>query len=73
MKLTIYHGTKIPFVAVGKNQCNLLNFAFKYPNWHSYKTDKATITALNGLLKHHAIVINDNGQFKINLFGANHE
>ncbi len=67
MKLTIYHGTKIPFVAVGKNQCNLLNFAYKYPNWHSYATDKSTMRALNGLLKSNCVIVNQHNQFKINL------
>ena len=68
MKLTIYHGTKIPFVAIGKHQCNLLDFAYKYPIWHSYKTDKVTINAINKLVEKNCIVLNNCGQFKISHF-----
>lgn len=67
MKLTIYHGTDTPFIAIGKNQCNLLDFAFKYPSWHSYSSDNKTINAINGLIKRGCIVINQHNQFKINL------
>lgn len=67
MKLTIYHGSVTPFVAIGKNQCNLLNFAFKYQGWHSYSKDNKTLTAINGLLKRGCIVLNNHNQFKINL------
>jgi hypothetical protein len=67
MKLTIYHGTVTPFVAVGKNQCNMLEFAFKYPSWHSYTNDKITLKALNGLLKRGCIIVNQYNQFKINM------
>lgn len=67
MKLVIYHGTAKPFVAIGKNQCNLLDFAFKYPGLHSYSSDKSTLNAINGLIKRGCIVINQHNQFKINL------
>ena len=67
MKLTIYHGTEKPFVAIGKNQCAMLDFAFKYPKWHSYSNDKPTLNALNGLLKRDCIIINEYNQFKINM------
>lgn len=67
MKLTIYHGTVTPFVAIGKNQCNLLDFAFRYPEWHSYSNDNKTLNAINGLIKRGCIVINQYNQFKINL------
>lgn len=67
MKLIIYHGTKTPFIAIGKNQCNLLDFAFRFQNWHSYAKNAASIRAINGLLKRGAIVINEFNQFKINL------
>ena len=49
MKLTIYYGGAKPMIAIGKNQYNLLDFAFKYPQWHSFKNDKATIHAINRL------------------------
>lgn len=49
MKLTIYHGHATPLVAVGANQCRLLDFAFKYPGWHSFKRDRATLRALSRL------------------------
>ena len=67
MKLAIYHGTATPFVAIGKNQCNLLHFAFNYQSWHSYSNDNKTLNALKGLLKREAIIINEHNQFKINL------
>lgn len=67
MTLTIYHGTALPFKAIGKNQCNLLNFAFKYQSWHSYSKDKPTLKALNALVEKGVLVINEFEQFKINL------
>jgi hypothetical protein len=67
MKLTIYHGTVTPFVAVGKNQCNMLEFAFKYQSWHSYSNDNKTLKAIDGLLKRGCIIVNQYNQFKINM------
>jgi hypothetical protein len=67
MKLTIYHGTINPFIAIGKNQCNLLEFAFKFQTWHSFTSDNKTMKAINGLLKRKAIIVNEYNQFKINL------
>ena len=64
MKLTIYHGASQPFKAVGKNQCNLLDFAFNYPTWHSFKDDKETLNAVNTLVKNKVIVLNKFNQFK---------
>jgi hypothetical protein len=67
MKLVIYHGTVTPFKAVGKNQCNLLDFAFRHQNWHSYSNDKSTLNAVKALVARNCIIINQNNQFKINL------
>lgn len=67
MKLTIYHGAARPFVAIGKNQCNVLDFAFKYQGWHSYSKDKPTMQALNALIKRGCLIVNQYEQFKINL------
>lgn len=67
MKLAIYHGTVTPFVAIGKNQCNLLDFAFRFQEWHSYANDIKTLNAITGLLKRDCIIINAHNQFKINL------
>jgi hypothetical protein len=67
MKLTIYHGKQKPFKAVGKNQVNMLSFAFKYPTWHCHATDRATINALQRLTDKGVLIVNDYGQFKINL------
>ena len=68
MKLTIYHGTVKPFIAIGKHQCNLLDFAFKYPKWHSYDEKcKATKKALDKLITNGCIIVNEYKQFKINL------
>jgi len=50
MKLTIHYGGAKPMITIGKNQCNLLDFAFKYPQWHSFKlNDKPTVNAINRL------------------------
>lgn len=67
MKLIINHGTKSPLVATGKNQCNLLDFAFNHQSWHSYKNDRATLKAINKLVENKCILINEYNQFKINL------
>jgi hypothetical protein len=67
MKLTIYHGTEKPFVAIGKNQCNMLDFAFKYPTWHYHSENRADIKAIVGLVKRGSIILNEYDQFKINL------
>lgn len=47
--LTIYAGQSRPLKARGKNQCRLLDFAFRFPGWHSYKPDRSTLQALAGL------------------------
>lgn len=67
MKLTIFDGSITPFVAIGKHQCNLLDFAYKYPSWHYHGTDKSTMRALNGLIARNCIVINEHNQFRINM------
>jgi hypothetical protein len=68
MKLTIYHGTNEPFIAIGKHQCNLLDFAFKYPTWHYYNEScKATKKAIDKLISNNVIILNSYNQFKINL------
>lgn len=57
MKLTIYYGGSKPIVAVGKNQCNLLAFAEKYKQWHSFTQDRATKRAVSALAKKGALEI----------------
>ena len=47
--LTIYAGQTRPLKARGKNQCHLLDFAYRFPGWHSYKTDRPTLQAIAGL------------------------
>jgi hypothetical protein len=49
MKLIIYHGKTTPIKAVGVNQCRLLAFAYKYPGWHTFKNDRATVNAVSRL------------------------
>ena len=68
MKLAIYHGTIKPFLAIGKHQCKLLEFAFNFPDWH-YWDEKCNDTkrALLALNKKGVIIINEFNQFKINL------
>lgn len=67
MKLEIFHGKEKPLTAVGSNQVRLLEFAFKYPKWHSYYDNAANRKAVAGLLKRGSIVVNEFNQFKINM------
>lgn len=67
MKTTIYHGTNKPLIAIGKNQSNLLQFAYSYQNWHTHALDKSTLKAIAGLKARNTIITNEFGQFKINL------
>lgn len=64
MKLEIYCGYKEPRIAVGANQCSLLEFAERYRGWHSYKHDRATISAIKGLVRRRGIELNQFGQFR---------
>ena len=66
MKLTIYNGSAKPMIAIGKNQCNLLDFAFKYQTWHSFKNDKPTLHTINRLqAKGYTEVIADQFRYKV--------
>lgn len=68
MKLTIYHGSYRPFIAIGKHQCRLLQFAFDHQTWHSYNEKcRATKRALWALYLKGVIVFNEYDQFKINI------
>lgn len=51
MKFSIYYGKARPIVAVGRHQCRLLQFAERFPGWHSYASDRATMRAVRGLQK----------------------
>ena len=46
---TIHHGTAKPMRAIGANQCRLLQFAEKFPGWHTFKQDRATVRAIKAL------------------------
>lgn len=48
---TIYYGADKPLTAVGENQTRLLRFAERYPGWHSFSKDRATVRAVQGLEK----------------------
>jgi len=61
----VYHGGEKPLTAQGKNQVYALQFAAKYPGWHSYANDRATRNALQGLIRRGSIVKNKHGQFSI--------
>jgi len=66
--ITIYHGTEKPFRAVGKHQCNLLEFAFNHQCWHTFSKDQTTKKAIDGLERRGAIVVDRKlSMFKINL------
>ena len=64
MKLTIYHGTEKPAIAIGKNQCELLEFAERYRGWHSYSQDRSTLRAVEGLVRRGCIEVNNYEQFR---------
>lgn len=55
--MKIYHGREKPYVAVGKHQCNLLDFAFRFPGWHVFAKDRTTRRAVDGLEKRGAIAV----------------
>ena len=68
--LKIHHGTSNPMKAIGKNQCNLLGFAFDYPGWHSFTYDRATRRAVDALQGKGYLEVaryERNGQFRIAL------
>jgi hypothetical protein len=67
MKMTIYCGKEKPLTAIGKNQCDMLDFAYTYPTWHYHSENSADIKAVVGLVKRGSIVLNEYDQFKINL------
>lgn len=57
MKLTVFDGTGKPKRAVGPHQCRLLQFATEYPGWHSFRQDRVTRRAVEGLKRRGAIVV----------------
>lgn len=57
MKLKVYDGSARPKTAVGKNQCHLLEFATKYYGWHTFAKDRATLRAVEGLVRRGSIVV----------------
>ena len=62
--LTIYHGTTKPIKAIGKHQAKLLDFAYRYPCWHTYATDRNTLRALKALQAKGCLLVNEYQQFK---------
>lgn len=62
-KLTIFYGAAKPAVAYGKNQSNLLEFAHKYPGWHTFGKDRAARKAIAGLVRRGLIEVQGD-QFK---------
>ena len=64
--LKIYHGAAAPLTAGGKHQVRLLGFAERYPGWHSYANDRATLRAIAGLERRGSIIVSrDTRQFAI--------
>jgi len=65
--MRIYTGRAQPFTARGSNQINLLDFAFKFQTWHTYKNDKPNLRAIEGLERRGSIIVNrQTQQFRIN-------
>jgi len=66
MKLTLHLGSDKPLVAFGSNQCYLLEFAERNRGWHSFKTNRATISAVKGLERRGCIEVSwETHQFKL--------
>jgi len=57
MRLKIYYGGPQPLVAVGRHQCHLLRFAFENQGWHSFRQDRVTKRAIDGLLRRGYITV----------------
>lgn len=51
----IWHGKPQPLKAVGKNQCELLQFLERYPGWHTMSHDRTTRKAIEGLVRRSCI------------------
>ena len=60
--VTLHYGGKSPIVAIGKNQVNLLDFAFRFKCWHTYKKDRATLRAINALEKKGCLIVDRNSE-----------
>lgn len=67
--LRIFYGSeKGPLTARGSNQVNLLDFAFKFPFWHTYREDRPTLRAIQGLEARGSIIVNrQTKQFRVNM------
>lgn len=50
---------------MGKNQKRLMLFALKYPGWHTYGKDAATVAAVEKLCEHGFLEINEFRQFQL--------
>ncbi len=65
--LCIYTGRTQPFTARGSNQINLLDFAYRFQSWHTYREDRPTLRAIEGLERRGSIIVNrQTKQFRIN-------
>lgn len=49
--MTIFYGANKPIKAIGKHQVKALDFAYRFPCWHTYSQDKATKRAILALAK----------------------
>jgi len=49
---------------MGKNMKHALNFAKKYPGWHTFAKDRATVNAVHNLQRKGLIEINSFNQFR---------
>lgn len=55
--LTIWHGRATPARAVGRHQCRMLDFALRFPGWHTMAPDRTTRRAAAGLARRGCIEI----------------
>lgn len=60
--MTIYCGQPAPIKVRGRIQERVVEFALKYPGWHSYsKRDQALIRALKKLADRGILEVNEHG------------
>jgi len=52
-------------MALGKNMKHALMFARKYPGWHEYAEDRATVVAIRKLAELGYVELNEYHQYRV--------
>jgi hypothetical protein len=50
---------------VGKNMRHALDFVRRYPGWHDFKNDRATVNAIQRLVIRGLVTVSEFHQFRI--------